>query len=281
MLDIWNNEVGKLITEDFSPVENGENFVHACRYAKLAVEMCSFVLTMLAGLESEIPDLGTRDRLIIHIVGASDQEFHSKVVFEELLHHLPKLRNLVMGFIGPNIGFHGKVETDTSKMWCCSKCQLADRPFWEYFIWDGLYHDFLRSPLSAQYKPDMIFAFHSHHHQAETNKWGPTLERIIDLDTPAVFTAYTRTDAVGGEMFLDAMGAYISKSLDINPWKGVISHGNTFNERYMQSYMNGYWFIAKGRKPAWERVSPATTIYELDGTEVTTRDSPTVEQMVS
>lgn len=46
--------------------------------------------SILAGLEAETPDLASRAKLTIHVVGADDQEIRLVRMTEDLYHLLPK-----------------------------------------------------------------------------------------------------------------------------------------------------------------------------------------------
>lgn len=69
------------------------------------------MLTILAGLEEVYPDLAAREVLTIHIIGATQEEAQIQMMNEELLHILPSLKRLVVGYIGPE--FPSDIERST------------------------------------------------------------------------------------------------------------------------------------------------------------------------
>lgn len=245
--DISHSPFAKFITEDFSPAEDDEMSVHACRFLKVAIDSSSYILTILAGLESEIPNLTSHTKLTIHIVGADSEEYRRGRMTEELYHLLPNLKHLVIGYVGPDIGSsHG----DTLKLLefdSCPKCQKMGRSSRQAFFANDLYHDFAKSDLFAEYPPDLVVALHSGHAEIEVQRWQPTLQFILDLGVPAVFTTYNDNEAVDEERMLEKMGAHFSKRKAENPWRGVLPKSDMFIERYGVFYFNYYWYIIKGR----------------------------------
>ena len=243
--DLSESPLGRFINRDFSPADDDEMSLRTSRFLKIAVDTSSLILTILAGLESEIPDLPSRTKLTIHVVGADDQELRRARMTEELYHLLPKLQALVVGYVGPDVGpSHG----DTTKVIefdCCPRCQMMDRSPRQAFLANDLYHDFVKSELFAKYPPDLIVAFQSGH--AQVSSWQPTLNSILDLGIPAVFTTYNKQEALDEERSFNDMGAHFSRRLAENPWRGVFPMFDMFVGRYDVFYINYYWYIVKGR----------------------------------
>lgn len=246
--DISASPFGDFITEDFSPVKDDKEFLHACRFLKVAVNSSSFILTILAGLESEIPDLASRLKLTVHIVGADWEDIRRATMTEELCHLLPKLERLVIGYVGPDVGSTNGSTTKLLEFKCCPDCEKTGRSPRQAFLANDLYHDFAKSDLFAKYPPDLVVALHSGHAKSEVQRWRPTLQCILDLGAPALFTTYNRNEAVEEEHIFDKMGARFSKRLAENQWRGVLPKFNVFMERYDVYYFNYYWYIVKGRK---------------------------------
>ena len=243
--DLLENPFGKSIKGDFSPARDTEESLRECRFLKLAVESSSLVLTMLAGLESEIPDLASRTKLTIHVIGADDQDTLRARMAEELYHLLPTLQAVVVGYVGPRVG---PSSGDTSKIQdfdCCLGCQRTNRSPLQAFVANALYHDFVESELFAKYPPNLIIAFQSGH--AQVTSWQPTLKSILDLRIPAVFTSYTMRQALEEEQGFDEMGAHFSRRAAENPWRGVLPMFDVFLGQYGLFYCNYYWYIVRGR----------------------------------
>ena len=243
--DLSESPFGRFIKKDFSPADEDEVSLHACRFLKVAVDTSSLILTILAGLESEVPDLASRTKLTIHVVGADDQELRRARMTEELYHLLPKLQSLVFGYVGPDVGPNRGSTTKILDFDCCPKCQKMNRSPRQAFLAKDLYHDFVKSELYAKYPPDLIVAFQSGH--AQVSSWQPTLKSILDLGIPAVFTTYNKQEALDEGRSLDEMGARFSRRLEENPWRGVFPMFDVFVGQYDVYYCNYYWYIVKGR----------------------------------
>lgn len=202
--------VSSRITEFLGPTQETENCYNACRTLKVAVDTSTYIITILAGLESSITDLASRTSLTIHIVGATGQEVLTSRMSEELYHLLPNLRDLIVGYIGPDIGANeapvGLLDLD-----CCPDCQSMGRPSRKFFLADALYHDFTHSQLFTRYPPDLIAAFHSGHYEAETETWWRTLDRILDLGVAALFTTYNKYEAIEEEKTLEKKRTHFMK----------------------------------------------------------------------
>jgi len=245
--DISSSPFGSYITKDFGPADDNAEYQRICRFLKAAVDTSTYILTILAGLESELADLVSRTSLTIHIVGATEQELATGRMTEELFHLLPNLRNLMVGYIGPDIGDREGL-SELLDFECCPNCQAMGRPPRKFFMTNALYHDFTQSRLFTQHPPDLIVAFHSGHYEAETTTWWPTVDRILDLGIPTLFTTYNEQEAVEEEKVLERKGAHFTKRMEKNRWSGVLPYFDNFVERYATYYLNGYWYIVKGRE---------------------------------
>ena len=243
--DVSESPFARFITKDFSPVDNDEAALRAYHFLKIAVDSSSLILTILAGLESEIPDLASRSKLTIHVVGADEQEIRRARMTEELYHLLPNLRLLVVGYVGPDVGFNTGNPAKLLEFDCCLECQKMNRSSRRAFMANDLYHNFAKSDLFAKYPPDLVVAFHSGH--AGVPIWQPTLKCILDLGTPAVFTTYNKQEALEEEQRFDKMSACFSRRLAENPWRGVSPMLDSFVGQYDVYYFNYYWYIVKGR----------------------------------
>lgn len=245
--DVSESPFARFITEDFSPAEDDKVFLQACRFLKVAVDSSSFILTILASLESEISNLASRTELTIHIVGADWEEIRRGSMTEELYHLLPNLERLVVGYVGPDVGSPAGDTTKLLEFKCCPQCQKLGRPPRGAFLADELYHDFAKSEMFAKYPPDLVVALHSGHAESEVQRWLPTLQCLLDLGVSAVFTTYNKQEAVDEEKIFEDLGAHFSKRLAENLWRGVLPKFETFMERYDVYYFNYYWYIVKGR----------------------------------
>ena len=245
--DVSDSPLARFITKDFSPNDGGKASLHACRFLKIAADSLSHILTILIGLDSEISNLSSRTNLVIHIVGADDEEIDRASMTEELYHLLPRLQTLVVGYVGPDVGStHGNT-TKLLNFKCCPECQKMGRSPRQAFMADELYHDFAKSDLFAKYPPDLIVALHSGHAESQVQRWRSTLQCILDLGVPALFTTYNKSEVEQEEQIFDIMGARFSRRPAENPWRGVLPKLDMFMERYDLYYFNYYWYIVKGR----------------------------------
>lgn len=244
--DLSGLPYGHCIDDEFQPFGNSHENRHACRVAKAATNASTFSLTMVAGLESEIADIRTRSRLIVHVVGAAITELQVLKMNEDLLHLLPNLKRLVVGYIGPAFPSKGEGYDSLMDFECCPSCTSANR-MRQGFFQRELYHNFKQSSLFAGNPPDLIVAFNSGHADEETDTWRPTLEFILDIGVPAVFTTYNKSEASEEEEVLDSMRARFSKRMSENPWRGFVPYFDTLQEVYEPYYQNYYWYIIKGK----------------------------------
>ena len=242
---ISDKSESQCITDNFSPVPGNPENERICRILKLSTDASTNALTILAGLEATLPDLITRTCLTMHIVGAELQELLVQRLNEELLHLLPNLQRLVVGYIGPHVPSesHGDELEDVG---CCTNCMSANRTR-SIFIKRDLYHDFTKSRLFATHPPDLIAAFHPGFSQEEVKSWQPTLERILDLDVPSVFTSYNVDEVIEEEEALQKLVARFLKKPEENQWRARHPYLDYATERYSIYYLNYFWYIVKGK----------------------------------
>lgn len=125
--DLADNPFARYIKEDFSPADDDEVSLRACRFLKVAVDASSFILTILGGLESEIPNIASRTELTLHIIGADWEAIARARMTEELNHLLPNLQRLIIGYLGPDVGRSGGNAIELVGLECCPNCQKMGR----------------------------------------------------------------------------------------------------------------------------------------------------------
>ncbi|KAE9407222.1 hypothetical protein BT96DRAFT_1014319 [Gymnopus androsaceus JB14] len=169
---------------------------------QLSTESESFPFTMISGLEKAIPKISTCVSLSIHVVGASSRELGTSGMAEEILHHFPRLKHLHLRFIGPEAIVPTKPDNRA-----CPDCQaVGGRRTWSTHT--EVYHDYIRQ--NPRSKPDLIVALNSGHSDITLIfSWMPTLEKILDMNVPALFTEYLREEAEYEVARLRSMGARI------------------------------------------------------------------------
>lgn len=243
--NISDKSESQYITNEFSPAPGGPQNENICRILKLSTNASTNALTLIAGLEATFPDLIARTCLTIHIVGANSQELLAQRLNEELLHLLPNLQTLVVGYVGPDMPSKSTGD-ELEDFGCCPACTGANRTR-SVFMKRELYHEFAKTRLFASYPTDLIAAFHPGFSQEEVDSWRPTLERILDLDVPSVFTNYNVDEATEEEEILLKLGARFLKKPEENQWRGRYPYLDPATEPYAIYYLNYFWYIVKGK----------------------------------
>ena len=249
-----DNPLASAVNDSCQPVEQDLKTVHFSRILKIATDSSSYYLTILAGLETSLPDLASRTSLTLHLLGPSMEELKTLRLSEELLHLLPNLRTLILGFVGPDYPAIEHESKGLEGIECCPDCTSAGRTR-QIFHSKSLYHDFSsKNTLAVEYPPDMLIAFNSGHEDSDSESWQPTLQMILDMGQPAVFTTYNRQEALQEASVLEKMDADFVIKPEENQWKGLLPHLDTFEARYDRFYLNAWWYVVKGNRK--RRIEP-------------------------
>ena len=214
---------------------------------KTATETISFVITMLAGLETSVRDLTDRDTLNVYAITSSYEEPRFPEMTEEMLHLLPNLKRFEMMIFDPEFSSSLSEETAraVSEPGCCPDCiqlgktsrlYLSNRPCHKLTLAT------IASEISAA---DLIVAFNA---RQTFNTWIATLERILNMDTPAVFTSPCRESALKDARRLRKLDANFMLSPRKNKWASLLPQPLVMGERLDGCFKNDWWFIVKGRK---------------------------------
>jgi splicing suppressor protein 51 len=135
-----------------------QEFVEYLRYS---TNTTTIQFTLIAALETIIPNISTRVSINLHIIGAARAEFASVPVFEELLHLLLSLTTLQLSFVGLNVAEDLKDDTRTQNLHtlqCYTMCTKIGRSI-SIATWRGLYHVYIDTEF---YKiPDLVVTFYS------------------------------------------------------------------------------------------------------------------------
>lgn len=121
----------------------------------------TMALTVIAALEAVFPDISTRTSLKLHFVGAALREIEGLMVYEELLHLFPSLKQLELTYIGIDIPKQSAKEVGPRKrmqLGCCPPCTDAKRTR-SLALYEGTYHDY--SKTDSYETPDLAIAFHT------------------------------------------------------------------------------------------------------------------------
>lgn len=246
--DLSQNPLAYAINDSFQPINYDPRTQTIYRLLKITAESTTFILTILAGLEASIPDLANRTNLTIHIIGPDIQELKVMRLNEELLHLLPNLRHLITGHIGPDFPVSGPNSSQAADTACCPTCTFTGRKR-QIFYSRTLYHDFCsHSPLATKYTPGMLVAFNSEHADSETDSWSPTLQKILEIGTPALFTTYNTRKCVDEGAVLERMGARFVVRPEVNRWSGLLPILDSFEARYETCFQNFWLYVVKGKR---------------------------------
>lgn len=215
----------------------------------VATDTMTMPLTIIAALEQSIPDLASRKRLEIHLIGATGREAQHLVLFEEFLHLLPKLETLKLVLVGPR-SFFGDGSTEPERemtLECCPKCTSRGRQR-KVSMRQKLYHDYAQTPRFS--KPDMAVLFHSGRSQEEEESWLPTTAWLVDSGTLTLCTTYNNREATEEVDELDQLGVKFIKRPEVNPWRSLVPYPEflAVEEDDQFYYMNNYWYIFKGKE---------------------------------
>ncbi|KAK5134053.1 hypothetical protein LTR08_006943 [Meristemomyces frigidus] len=248
--------IGSFIATDFSfdPVDRAMDAGAArerWRHLLLATDGLTMPLTILAALEDSVPDILSKDTLVLHIVGAAGKEFQSLALYEEILHLLPTVKHLEMVLAGPEspgasagqTGDHGQViELD-----CCSTCTGAGRHR-TVTSFQGGYHEYAARP--AYTKPDLAVLFHSGRSQAYVEEWKPTTRFLVESGTKTLCTTYTEREAREETVELDQVGARFTVRPEVNKWRGLAPLPELIDGPEHTAYYNNYYrYIFQGKGP--------------------------------
>jgi splicing suppressor protein 51 len=189
-------------------------------------ESLSIPITILSALETVISDLPSRRSLAIHVVGAAGREQKRRGAMEELLHLLPKLKDLQITFVGPEVIL--QMADDEGVNRACPNCPNRKRTMLAYSM---PYHQYLDGHQITG-KPDLICAFNTGFSEESTALWEPSLLRIIDSGIPALFTTYNKPEAIKETIMWMNMGANVVSEPVRNKWSGVEATAPEYGPEY-------------------------------------------------
>eukprot|EP01137_Pigoraptor_chileana_P000747 Opistho-2@37400 len=190
--------------------------------------------------------LRQKETLVVHVVGAAMPEVNMCLVYEEILHVLPALNSLRIVLIGPDLPEFGHI--DEESLTCCPACTSAGRTR-KLSVCHELYHELvpkLQEAADGRERPDVIVAFNSGIHEAETDLWAPTLDLLARTAGVCVFTSYTRGECDLDEAVLRDKGMEIVQPAALNPFAGAreLLDPMEVDVYYRQ---NNYVLIARGK----------------------------------
>ena len=149
-------------------------------------------LTLLQQASRLLPDLPTRTRLTVHIVGAGIYEMMGLIKWEYLAHRLPALKRLELVFVGPEL----EDEAGEAVVPQCGDCQEAGRTL-QYYTQPTTYQQFRQEKRDM---PDLVlvqncgFSEFSEGEEGWEEGWAG-LRSVLLPASPLIFTSYTQSEA--------------------------------------------------------------------------------------
>ncbi len=211
---------------------------------RAGTEKMSMMLSILAGLEAVYPGLKTKESITLHLIGANAKELDALMLFEELLHLLPSLKEIHCVFIGLEL----PTPMDASERMvldCCPEC-MAQKRIRSVEMHKGAYHDFANG--SAFEKPDLAVAFQSGHSQESVEEWTPTIRYLVNAGFCTMFTTYNEKEMVEEMEILEKLGARFVVTGEKNKWRGMRPLLEVIEETENMVYYNHqYWYVIEGR----------------------------------
>ncbi|VDB87241.1 unnamed protein product [Peniophora sp. CBMAI 1063] len=208
-------------------------------------------LTIATALEHAYPDMPKRKSICVHLVGADMFERLNMAMFENVLHYFPRLRTLKVCFVGPGPAVDNQYD---SKNKACEACKAEGRAR-EMVFYRSNYHDCPWSKAGNSYAPDLVVGFNTGMSEMAVSAWKQTLDLILDLGVPAVFTAYSKGEVANEEKMLRGRGVRFIKDVEKNKWRGVIGRANLVYEsahleggQHTTVYNSNYTYMVRGRE---------------------------------
>lgn len=215
-------------------------------YHLLATDTLTMPLSIAAALEDSQGDLSTKPTISVHLVGAALKEHQNLMMFEEMLHLLPRLQHLKVTLIGPARA--DQSDGQPSQEISCNVCESCSRSgrTRTAALYKGLYHEFAKTP---QYqRPDIAVLFHSGRTQEAVESWMPTTRFLVESGTLTLCTTFNLGEATEEAAELDSLGAKFIVRPEVNKWKSLVPLPD-FNEgpEHGLYYHNFYRYIFRGR----------------------------------
>jgi splicing suppressor protein 51 len=217
-------------------------------YLILSTETQTMPLTILSALEDTISDLSTKTNLRLHLVGAGAKEIKNLLVFEELLHLLPNLKELKLIFVGPECKSTGATIDDPMPEMaapCCPDCTRRGRKR-IMALCSEPYHEYAK--MSQYQTPDIAILFHSGRSQDQIESWKPTTKYLVESSIPTICTTYTEREALEEAAELQRLNARFLKKPEVNTWKSLCPRIEPMEGKdHTFYYDNFYRYIFQGK----------------------------------
>ncbi|MCJ1401629.1 hypothetical protein MMC11_004846 [Xylographa trunciseda] len=226
-----------------------ENLTAFWTFLRFGSETSTMPLTVLSALERGLPNLTSKDRLVIHVLGTSMREYSNMMVFEEIFHLLPTLNHLQLVLVGPKSpsanlekpeGIGEPIALD-----CCPACTSRGRGR-SMTSYRGVYHEYAKT--SQYHPPDLAVLFHSGRSQAEEASWAPTTRLLVASNILTLCTTYTEIEAAEEVDELCRLQAHMVLQPEINKWHSLVPYPDMGADvEHVPYYLNYYWYMFGGR----------------------------------
>jgi len=153
-----------------------------------------------------------------------------------------------MVFVGPDACtyFNPPIEEwEVEDAGCCPAC-VAQHRSRSTSIHGFTYHDY---KASSKFKsPDLIVAFNTGMYEEYTDSWKTSLEVILDMNVPALFTSFNKDEAVQDLAILSSLHANIlTDSPVLNPMRVANAEIEACGQVDAFFHRNMYCMAFKGR----------------------------------
>ncbi|EJK56535.1 hypothetical protein THAOC_23558 [Thalassiosira oceanica] len=187
----------------------------------------------------------SREELTIHVAGANttfELEGGSPTcVWEEIMHVLPRVKRMNVFLVGPETG----VSHPLTQVQACPDCVTKGRVRLQC-CQQTTYHEFRASEHFVT--PDFIAAFNTGMFEECTESWKESLNVMLELNAPCIFTSYNLLEAQADEKVLEQVGAKLIRDAELNPFRAQIPKVDYSEDCEAFFYDNMYYTCFKGRK---------------------------------
>lgn len=186
-------------------------------FFRCATDYLSQICTVLYGMDRIISFEKVREfkTLHIHVIGASHYEFPAEYSWEEIMHIFPNIQEFTVTFIGPDVQDSDRCMSSVEKVEVCPDCQSQGR-IRQHSFYSGMYHDY---KASSYFKfPDVCVAYNTGMHEQYVDSWETTVQSLLDMNVPCVFTSFDEKEAGKDGKALHRMQANMIEEPCKNPF---------------------------------------------------------------
>ncbi|XP_063979810.1 uncharacterized protein LOC135163867 [Diachasmimorpha longicaudata] len=187
-----------------------------------------------------------KDKLVVHVVGASLIDLEDPSTFEIALHFRPNLMQILLVFIGPDLD---SIDVPSMTPYLCRECKKRDVKL-DVKIIPRFYHEFFEG--KDFLAPDIVIGYNIGVHEcveydSKRDTWAPTIKILGGMMCPLIVTSYTQEEAQKDyERILTGSGGLVGVLKEKNPF-GSLRHYRDFeNDEFY--YQNQFIMGFKGEQ---------------------------------